>query len=100
VAMSEAISSFCQVFGLDDVPSGSSPRVACRPWAAMCAADSARRCITARGGNEPSRARLSSARLSHELEKAARLGSLLAREPARRANEPRYKIKSALYIII
>jgi hypothetical protein len=27
VAMSEAISAFCQVFGLDDVPSGSSPRV-------------------------------------------------------------------------
>jgi hypothetical protein len=26
VAMSEAISAFCQVFGLDDVPSGSSPR--------------------------------------------------------------------------
>jgi hypothetical protein len=50
VAMSEAISAFCQVFGLDDVPSGSSPRVACRPWAAMCAADSARRCIMALGG--------------------------------------------------
>jgi hypothetical protein len=26
VAMSEAISGFCQVFGLDDVPSGSSPQ--------------------------------------------------------------------------
>jgi hypothetical protein len=25
VAMSEAISAFCQVFGLDDVPSGSTP---------------------------------------------------------------------------
>jgi hypothetical protein len=25
VAMSEAISVFCQVFGLDDIPSGSSP---------------------------------------------------------------------------
>jgi hypothetical protein len=25
VAMSETISAFCQVFGLDDVPSGSSP---------------------------------------------------------------------------
>jgi hypothetical protein len=50
MAMSEAISAFCQVFGLDDVPSRSSPRVACRPWAAMCAADSARRCITALGG--------------------------------------------------
>jgi hypothetical protein len=25
VAMPEAISAFCQVFGLDDVPSGSSP---------------------------------------------------------------------------
>jgi hypothetical protein len=25
VAMSEAISAFCQAFGLDDVPSGSSP---------------------------------------------------------------------------
>jgi hypothetical protein len=26
VAMSKAISTFCQVFGLDDVPSGSSPQ--------------------------------------------------------------------------
>jgi hypothetical protein len=26
VAMSEAISAFCQAFGLDDVPSGSSPQ--------------------------------------------------------------------------
>jgi hypothetical protein len=26
VAMSEAISAFCQVFGLDDIPLGSSPR--------------------------------------------------------------------------
>jgi hypothetical protein len=26
VAMSEAISTFCQTFGLDDVPSGSSPQ--------------------------------------------------------------------------
>jgi hypothetical protein len=25
-AMSEAISAFCQVFGFDDVPSGSSPQ--------------------------------------------------------------------------
>jgi hypothetical protein len=25
VAMSEAISAFCQIFGLDDIPSGSSP---------------------------------------------------------------------------
>jgi hypothetical protein len=25
VSVSEAISAFCQVFGLDDVPSGSSP---------------------------------------------------------------------------
>jgi hypothetical protein len=53
VARSEAISAFCQVFGLDDVPSGSSPRVACRPWVATCAADSARRCITALGGPSP-----------------------------------------------
>jgi hypothetical protein len=54
VAMSEAISAFCQVFGLDDVPSGSSPpRVACGPWAAMCAADSTGRCITALGGPSP-----------------------------------------------
>jgi hypothetical protein len=53
VAMSEAISAFCQVFGLDDVPSGSSPRVSCRPWAAMCVADSARRCITVLGGPSP-----------------------------------------------
>jgi hypothetical protein len=53
VAMSEAISAFCQAFGLDDVPSGSSPRVACEPWVAMCAADSAGRCITALGGPSP-----------------------------------------------
>jgi hypothetical protein len=26
MAMSEAISAFCQIFGLDDVPSGSSPQ--------------------------------------------------------------------------
>jgi hypothetical protein len=26
VTMSEAISAFCQIFGLDDVPSGSSPQ--------------------------------------------------------------------------
>jgi hypothetical protein len=26
VAMSEAISAFCRAFGLDDVPSGSSPQ--------------------------------------------------------------------------
>jgi DNA repair exonuclease SbcCD ATPase subunit len=31
VAMSEAISDFCRAFGLDDVPSGSSPRVTCGP---------------------------------------------------------------------
>jgi hypothetical protein len=53
VAMSEAISAFCQVFGLDDVPSGSTLRVACGPWAATCAVDSARRCITALGGPSP-----------------------------------------------
>jgi hypothetical protein len=47
VAMSEAISAFCQAFGLDSVPSGSSPRVICGPWAAMCATDSAGRCTTA-----------------------------------------------------
>jgi hypothetical protein len=39
VAMSEAISAFCRAFGLDDVPSGSSPRVTCGPWAATCMAD-------------------------------------------------------------
>jgi hypothetical protein len=50
VAMSEAISAFCQAFGLNDVPSGRSPRVACGPWAAMCAADSAGRYIKALGG--------------------------------------------------
>jgi hypothetical protein len=49
VAMSEAILAFCHIFGLDDVPSGSSPRVACRPWVTTCTADSARRYITALG---------------------------------------------------
>jgi hypothetical protein len=53
MAISEAISAFCRAFGLDDVPSGSSPRVACGPWAAMCAADSAGRCTTALGGPSP-----------------------------------------------
>jgi hypothetical protein len=66
--------------------------------------------LATRGGNEPSRARLGSARCgsftqrarlgsarsSDELGKAARLGSLQAREPARRANEPIHKFKSAL----
>src|SRR5688572_28166936 len=41
MAMSEAISAFYRTFGLDDVPSGSSPKVACGPWAATCTADSA-----------------------------------------------------------
>ena len=54
VAMSEAILAFCQAFGLDDVPPGSSPRVTCGPWAAMCAADSAGRCTMALGGPSPS----------------------------------------------
>jgi hypothetical protein len=53
VAMSKAISAFCQTFGLDGVPSGSSPRVICGPWAAMCATDSAGRCTTALGGPSP-----------------------------------------------
>jgi hypothetical protein len=53
VAMSEAISAFCQAFGLDDVPSGSSPRVICGPWVAMCAVDSVGRCTTALGGPSP-----------------------------------------------
>jgi hypothetical protein len=35
-------------------------------------------------------------RPSGELEKAPRLGLLLAREPARRGNEPSHKHKSAL----
>jgi hypothetical protein len=53
VAMSEDISAFCRAFDLDGVPSGSSPRVICGPWAAMCAADSAGRCTTALGGPSP-----------------------------------------------
>jgi DNA repair exonuclease SbcCD ATPase subunit len=52
-AMSEAISAFCRAFDLDDVLSGSSPRVTCGPWAAMCAVDSAGRYITALGGPSP-----------------------------------------------
>jgi hypothetical protein len=50
VAMSEAISALCQAFGLDGVPSGSSPRVIYGPWAAMCVTDSAGRCTTVLGG--------------------------------------------------
>jgi hypothetical protein len=53
VAMSEAISALCQAFGLDGVPSGSSPRVICGPWATVCAVDSAGRCTTALGGPSP-----------------------------------------------
>jgi hypothetical protein len=53
VAMSEAISDFCRAFDLDDVLSGSSPRVTCGPWVAMCAADSAGHCTTALGGPSP-----------------------------------------------
>jgi hypothetical protein len=34
-------------------PRVAPPRVTCGPWAAMCAADSARRCITALGGPSP-----------------------------------------------
>jgi hypothetical protein len=52
-AMSEAISAFCQAFGLDGVPSASSPRVICGPWVAMCATDSAGRCTMASGGPSP-----------------------------------------------
>jgi hypothetical protein len=48
VAMSEAISAFCRAFGLDDVPSCSSPRIICGPWAAMCAANSVGRCTSER----------------------------------------------------
>jgi hypothetical protein len=52
-AMSEAISAFCRAFGLDDVPSGSSPQSHLRALAAMCVADSAGRCTTALGGPSP-----------------------------------------------
>jgi hypothetical protein len=53
MAMSEAILAFCRAFGLDDVPSGSAPRVTCGPWAAMCAADSTGYCTSALGGPSP-----------------------------------------------
>jgi hypothetical protein len=53
VAMSEAISAFCQIFVLTTSPRGAPPRVACRPWVTTRAADSARRCITALGGPSP-----------------------------------------------
>jgi hypothetical protein len=53
VAMFEAISDFYRAFDLDDVPSGSSPRVTCGPWATMCAADSAGHCTTELGGPSP-----------------------------------------------
>jgi hypothetical protein len=53
VAMSEAISAFCRAFGLDDVPSGSSPQSHLRALAAMCTADSEGRCTTALGGPSP-----------------------------------------------
>jgi hypothetical protein len=53
VAMSEAVLAFCQIFGLDDVPSGSSPRVACRPWVTTRATDSTMRYVTTLGGPSP-----------------------------------------------
>jgi hypothetical protein len=53
VAMSEAISAFCQAFSLDGVSLGSSPRVIYGPWAAMCATDSAGRCTMTLGGPSP-----------------------------------------------
>jgi hypothetical protein len=53
VAMSEAIWPSARSLVLTTSPREAPPRVACRPWAAMCAADSARRCITALGGPSP-----------------------------------------------
>jgi hypothetical protein len=53
VAMSEAISAFCQAFSLDGVPSSSSLRVIYGPWAAMCATDSMGCCTMALGGPSP-----------------------------------------------
>jgi hypothetical protein len=50
VAMSEAISAFCRVFGFDDVPSGSSPQSCLQALGTMRMADSVRCCITASGG--------------------------------------------------
>jgi hypothetical protein len=47
-------------------------------------------------GSFMQRAELGSARPSSELAREARLGSFLAREPARRANEPTHKCRSAL----
>jgi hypothetical protein len=60
--------------------------------------------IETRGGNELGSARLaarsrnepSSARLAHLASSEKRLGSLRARKPARRANEPSHNYKSAL----
>jgi hypothetical protein len=53
VAMSEAISAFCQVLVLTMSPRGAPLRVACRPWVTTHAADSTRHCITALGGPSP-----------------------------------------------
>jgi hypothetical protein len=51
--MSKAGSDFCRVLGFGDVPQEAPLKVACRPWAIMCAADSARRYTTASGGPSP-----------------------------------------------
>jgi hypothetical protein len=53
VAMSEAISAFCRAFGLDDVPSGSSPQSHLRALGGHVRADSTGRYTTALGGPSP-----------------------------------------------
>jgi hypothetical protein len=53
MAMSEAISALCQTFGLDGVPSGSSPQSHLRALGSKCTADSVGRCTTASGGPSP-----------------------------------------------
>jgi hypothetical protein len=53
VAMSEAISTFCQAFGLDNVPSGSSPQSHLRALGGHVRSRLRGRCTMALGGPSP-----------------------------------------------
>jgi hypothetical protein len=52
-AMSEAVSDVYRILGSGDVPSGSSPQTAFKPWVITRAAESARRYTTTSGGPSP-----------------------------------------------
>jgi hypothetical protein len=51
VAMSRLSRPSARSLVLTTSPREAPPRVGCKPWVTTCAADSARRCITALGGH-------------------------------------------------